>query len=306
MEESAAFDKAVHAQRWTCPANNHSVLVMRHSGESISMGVSMKIQRLAGLSLAASLLATSAFAAPGRLPTGVTPTAYDITVEPDAGKLTFTGNQSIAIDVAKPTKMITLNAADLTINDVKLDGTIPATVALDEKTQTATFTFATPVKAGKHKLSMRFAGKIYQTATGLFAIDYDEADGSKGRMLATQFEAPDARRFAPMWDEPAIKATFRLTAIVPTGQAAYSNMPLAKPAVTDGAKSTWTFAQSPKMSSYLLFFGMGNVDRKTTKVGNVEIGVITRKGVVDQSDYALESAARQSRRAGGGEVPHPA
>jgi aminopeptidase N len=252
----------------------------------------MKIQRLAGLSLAASLLATSAFAATGRLPTGVTPTAYDITVEPDAAKLTFTGSQSIAIDVAKPTKTITLNAADLTINDVKLNGTIPATVALDAKGQTATFTFATPVKTGKHSLSMRFAGKIQQTATGLFAIDYDEADGSKGRMLATQFEAPDARRFAPMWDEPAIKATYKLTATVPSGHTAYSNMPAASVAVGTAGKTTYTFAQSPKMSSYLLFFGMGNVDRKTTKVGNVEIGVITRKGVVDQSNYALESAAR--------------
>jgi aminopeptidase N len=247
---------------------------------------------VAGLSLAASLLATSAFAAPGRLPNGVTPTAYDITVEPDAAKLTFTGSQSIAIEVAKPTKAITLNAADLSIEDVKLNGTIPATVALNAKDQTATFTFATPVKAGKHSLSMRFAGKIQQTATGLFAIDYDEADGSKGRMLATQFEAPDARRFAPMWDEPAIKATFKLTAVAPSGQTVYSNMPAASQDKRPDGKTSWTFDQSPKMSSYLLFLGMGNIDRKTTKVGTVEIGVITRKGVVDQGDYALESAAR--------------
>jgi aminopeptidase N len=246
----------------------------------------------AGLSLAASLLAGSAFAATGRLPTGVTPTAYDITVEPDAQKLTFTGSQTIAIQVTAPTKMITLNAAELAIADVKLNGTIPATVTLNAAAQTATFTFATPVKAGKHSLSMRFTGKINQSATGLFSIDYDNVDGTKDRMLATQFEAPDARRFAPMWDEPAIKTTFKLTAVSPAGQTAFSNMPVTSKTTNAAGKTVWSFAESPKMSSYLLYLGMGNVERKTAMVGNTEIGVITRKGVVDQGDYALESSKR--------------
>ena len=244
----------------------------------------------AGLSLAASLLAGSAFAAPGRLPTGVTPLSYAITVEPDAQKLTFTGSETIAIQVTRPTRTITLNAADIAISSVKLNGTIAATVTTSADAQTATFTFATPVKIGKHSLSLRYSGKIYQSATGLFAIDYDNVDGSKDRMLATQFEAPDARRFAPMWDEPGIKTPFTLTAISPAGQTAYSNMPVASKSTNAAGKTVWTFAESPKMSSYLLFLGMGNVERKTVMAGNVEIGVITRKGVVDQGDYALASA----------------
>ena len=244
----------------------------------------------AGLSLAASLLASSAFAAPGRLPTGVTPLSYAITVEPDAQKLTFTGSETIAIQVTRPTRTITLNAADIAISSVKLNGTIAATVTTSADAQTATFTFATPVKIGKHSLSLRYSGKIYQSATGLFAIDYDNVDGSKDRMLATQFEAPDARRFAPMWDEPGIKTPFTLTAISPAGQTAYSNMPVASKSTNAAGKTVWTFAESPKMSSYLLFLGMGNVERKTVMAGNVEIGVITRKGVVDQGDYALASA----------------
>lgn len=243
-----------------------------------------------GLSLAASLLATSALAVAGRLPTGVVPLSYDIVVEPDAAKLTFTGSETIAINVLSPTRTITLNAADILISSVKLDGTIAATVTTNTDAQTATFTFASPVKVGKHSLSLSYSGKIYQSATGIFAIDYDNVDGTKDRMLATQFEAPDARRFAPMWDEPGIKTTFKLTAVSPAGQTAFSNMPVSSKSTNAGGKTVWTFAESPKMSSYLLFLGMGNVERKTAMVGNTEIGVITRKGVIDQGDYALASA----------------
>jgi aminopeptidase N len=245
---------------------------------------------IAGLSLAASLLSTSAFAAPGRLPTGVTPLSYDIIVEPDATKLTFTGSETIAIQVTKPTRTITLNAAEIVISSVKLNGTIAATITADDKAQTATFTFATPVTIGKHSLSLSYSGKINQSATGLFAIDYDNVDGTKDRMLATQFEAPDARRFAPMWDEPGIKTPFKLTAVSPRGQTAFSNMPVTSKSTNAAGKTVWTFAESPKMSSYLLYLGMGNVERKTVMAGTVEIGVITRKGVVDQGDYALASA----------------
>ncbi len=247
---------------------------------------------IVGLSLASSLLATTALAAPGRLPTGVTPLSYDIMVEPDAAKLAFSGRETIAISVAAPTRTITLNAVDLAIANVRLDGTTAATVTTDAAAQTATFTFATPVKAGSHTLSLDYSGKIYQAATGMFAIDYDNVDGSKDRMLATQFEAPDARRFAPMWDEPGIKTPFKLTAVSPAGQTAFSNMPVTSKVTNAAGKTVWTFAQSPKMSSYLLFLGIGNVERKTVMAGNVEIGVITRKGVVDQGDYALASAKR--------------
>jgi len=247
---------------------------------------------IAGLSLAASLLATSAFAAPGRLPTDVRPLSYDITVEPDAQKLTFTGSETVAIEVLKPTRTMTLNAAEIAIADVKLNGTIAATVTTDAEGQTATFTFAQPVSAGTHNLSLSYSGKINQSATGLFAIDYDNVDGSKGRMLATQFEAPDARRFAPMWDEPGIKTPFTLTAITPAGQTAFSNMPVATKTAAAGGKTAWKFQPSPKMSSYLLYLGMGDVERKTVMAGNTEIGVITRRGVVDQGDYALDSAKR--------------
>nr|MBA3897737.1 M1 family metallopeptidase [Sphingomonadaceae bacterium] len=239
----------------------------------------------------ASLLAAAAHAAPGRLPANVVPIAYDITVDPDAARLRFTGNETVTIDVLRATRTITLNAADLVISSVTLDGRM-GRATTDAATQTATFTFAAPVKAGRHALAIAYAGKINQSASGMFAIDYDGEHGAKERMLVTQFEAPDARRFAPTWDEPGLKATFRLSAAAPAGQTAFSNMPVAGQTELPGGKKLWHFATTPKMSSYLLFLGVGNVERKTVMAGNVEIGVITRKGVVDQGDYALASAKR--------------
>jgi aminopeptidase N len=242
------------------------------------------------LSALLALASTPALAA-GQLPKGVTPIHYDITIRPNAEKLSFTGAEVIKITVDAPTSTITLNAADLDIHRATLDTDDAAAFKVDNSAQTVTVSFAKPVSAGDHILAFDFAGKINTSAAGFFALDYKTDDGKDARMLATQFEAPDARRFAPMWDEPGYKATFRLSTIAPNGQTAFSNMPVDKASKIDGG-TLYRFAVTPKMSSYLLFLGMGDVERKTKMVGKVEVGIITRRGVVDQGDYALNSAVR--------------
>lgn len=242
---------------------------------------------------AVSLFLTVAPAAalPGRLPEGVTPLHYDIMVAPDAKALRFSGRETIDIRVSRPLSAITLNAADIVIGTATVDGIAARAIRLDPVAQTVTLRLAKPIAPGDHKLSFAWTGKISEAAAGLFAIDYKTSDGSDARMLATQFEAPDARRFAPMFDEPAQKASFTLSALSPKGQTAYSNMPVESK--TDTAEGIlWRFARSPKMSSYLLFLGMGDIERKTIMAGKTEIGVITRRGVSDQGDYALASAKR--------------
>jgi len=241
--------------------------------------------------LASIVLAVSASAETGRLPAGVTPLAYDITVAPNAAMLAFTGEETITIDVAVPTPVLTLNAADLAIGSAVLDGAAPGTIKVDASSQTASFTFAQPVARGRHTLKLSYSGKINRSAAGLFAVDYKGVDGKDARLLVTQFEAPDARRFAPMWDEPALKATFKLSALAPNGQTAFSNMPVTSKEETVGG-TLWHFAETPKMSSYLLFLGMGDVERKAVMAGKTEIGIITRKGAVDQGDYSLASAQK--------------
>ncbi len=246
--------------------------------------------KLAVVTALALTVSTPALAA-GSLPTNVVPVVYDISVTPNAQAMTFTGSETVTIDVKAPTATITLNAADLALSAATFDGK-PIAYALDKDRQLLTLTLPAAARVGRHTVGFRWSGKIGQSAAGLFAIDYTNQDGSKARMLATQFEAPDARRFAPMWDEPAFKAKFRLKAVAPAGQLALSNMPVTSVAKQADGTQLYSFAETPIMSSYLLYLGMGDLERKTVKAGNVEIGVVTRRGVSDQGDYALEQAKR--------------
>jgi aminopeptidase N len=153
---------------------------------------------------------------------------------------------------------------------------------------------------------MDYTGKIGTQANGLFAIDYDTASDGKKRALYTQFENSDARRFIPSWDEPAYKATFTLDATVPSIDMAVNNMPAASTKDLGNGLKKVTFAQTPKMSTYLLFFGLGEFDRATTQSDGVEIGVITQKGLTSQAQFTLDSgkAVLQEYNAYFG-VPYP-
>ena len=235
-------------------------------------------------------VSTPAMAA-GQLPRTVVPVTYDITVRPDAKALTFTGEETVVVQIEQPTATITLNAADLEIRRATFDGrSVP--VKSDTAAQTITLTLPRVASVGQHRLTFAWDGKINQSAAGLFATDYVNADGTPARMLATQFEAPDARRFAPMWDEPAFKAKFRLSAVAPPGELAVSNMPVTSIIRQRDGTQVYRFDETPLMSSYLLFLGMGDLERKAVKAGTVEVGVVTRRGVVDQGDYALGAAQK--------------
>ncbi|MFC0203925.1 M1 family metallopeptidase [Novosphingobium soli] len=231
-----------------------------------------------------------------QLPRSVRPSHYDVTVTPDAKALTFTGNAAITIEVVEATSTITLQAADLAIAKATLAsgaGKVlgAANVAADEKAQTATFTFAKPITPGRYVLSIDYAGKINTQAYGLFALDYKAADGSQKRALFTQFENSDARRFMPSWDEPFYKATFSLKAVVPADEVAVGNLPVESRKDLSGGRTLVTFGTSPRMSTYLLFFGLGDFERKTTQAAGTEIGVLTKRGDLAQADYALAQSA---------------
>ena len=247
------------------------------------------------LALAAALpaAAQTAPAAEARvvLPADVTPDHYDLAIVPDAAALSFKGKVRIDLTVHQATRQIVLNAADLVIDHAALAGEPAApTVAYDDKAQTASFGFSHPLKPGHYALSLDYHGKIFQQASGLFALDY-QAGGSTRRALFTQFENSDARRFLPCWDEPGRKATFTLTATVPPDEMAVSNMPAAETKPAEGKLQTVRFAETPRMSSYLLFFGLGDFERVHRKVGDVDVGVIVKRGDTANAAFALDAAS---------------
>ena len=248
---------------------------------------------------AAPLKASAPTAAriPTQLPTNVRPLRYTIAARPDAAKLRFSGRADIDIQVLQATDSITLNAADLAFDSVSLGGGGSGAVALnprkidiDADKQTATFRFARKLAPGRYRLTIKYGGKIYTQAAGLFALDYDSADGPK-RALFTQFEAPDARRFFPSWDEPQYRTPYNLNVTVPAGQDAIGNMPQAAVQTNADGTKTVTFQTTPAMSSYLLFLAVGEFDRITTTAAGTEIGLVAKRGDGEKGRWALTSAA---------------
>ncbi|MEO8527188.1 MAG: M1 family metallopeptidase, partial [Caldimonas sp.] len=249
---------------------------------------------LPALSAAAPLDAPAPLPAPTQLPRGVRPLHYDVAVVPDAGALRFAGRVAVTIEVSAPTTSLTLNAIDLAFDAVRLSRVgsrrevAPVRIDLDAEAQTATFTFARAIPAGRHRLAMRYRGLIGKQARGLFAIDYDLPSRPQ-RALFTQFENSDARRMIPSWDEPAYKASFAFEATVPAAQTVVSNMPARASTNAGHGLRRVRFATTPTMSTYLLFFAAGDFERTTMKAGATEIGVVTRPGVAAQAQFALQS-----------------
>ena len=225
------------------------------------------------------------------LPTTVTPERYDIDVTPDLQKLTFAGHVAIVVDVHQQTKTIELNAANLNFTRVGLSGRSETPkVSYDQTQETATIALDKLVAPGQYTLTIDYTGLINQNSAGLFAVDYDGVKGRE-RALFTQFENSDARRFVPSWDEPNKKAQFTLTATVPSAMLATSNMPAARTAPAGAGLTRITFQTTPKMSSYLLYFSVGDFERITRQVGKTQIGVVFKRGDSAKAQYALDAAA---------------
>ena len=163
-------------------------------------------------------------------------------------------------------------------------------VALKETT--VTFTFPEQLKVGQGTLSIVFSGLLNNQMAGFYRSGYTDIHGKRKIMASTQFEALDARRAFPCWDEPARKAVFGVTLVVPVELTAFSNMPeLCCRTLAEGKLKEIKFMDSPTMSSYLVAFCVGEFDfvQEKTKHG-VLVRVYTPPGKSDNGDFALKCA----------------
>ncbi|KAF9435711.1 Aminopeptidase 2 mitochondrial, partial [Entomortierella beljakovae] len=167
------------------------------------------------------------------LPTNVRPTHYDLTLTTDLQNFTFQGQVLINLDINKPTTAITLNSNQLEIISAKLTNLALKTessqdatdITLEKANETATFTFAQELQPGTTAvLSIAFKGILNDSMNGFYRSSFKDDDGKTHHIATTQFEATDARKAFPCWDEPAIKATFDVTLRVPSDLVALSNM----------------------------------------------------------------------------------
>ncbi|KAL0822477.1 hypothetical protein ABMA28_004534 [Loxostege sticticalis] len=235
-----------------------------------------------------------------RLPKNVIPKHYDLELTPNLEKFTFTGKTAVKVSIVNSTKEIVLNCLDLELNSVKLQyndgGSVstlnPVDVRLNAADETACILFENPLPQGEAMLFCEFNGEINDKMKGLYRSKYLTPGGEERYAAVTQFEATDARRCFPCWDEPAIKATFDISLNVPADRVALSNMPV-KEEKTEGAKKLVHFDTTPIMSTYLVAVVVGEYDyvEKKSRDG-VLVRVYTPVGKSKQGMFALEVAAR--------------
>ncbi|MGI8552061.1 MAG: M1 family metallopeptidase [Dehalococcoidia bacterium] len=234
---------------------------------------------------------------PYRLPETVVPERYDLVLSPDLTAATFTGEETVTVQVRQPTAEIVLNAIELGIDRCSaVQGDSPplrGSVQLDEANEQAILHFPNALSVGTWRLHLTFRGTLNDKLAGFYRSTYRSDSGEEQALASTQFEATDARRAFPCWDEPAFKAVFGVTLIVEDEQAAISNSPVvSESAQGDSGKKAVVFADTIPMSTYLVAFIVGAFEASEPVIaGSVPLRVWAVPGKADLTHYALEAGA---------------
>ena len=236
---------------------------------------------------------------PYRLPRQVVPTRYEIRLVPDLTTSVFAGVETITVTVHEPTSEILLNAAELEISEAAIEHeggrVLDGLVQLDESTERGRVRFPETLRPGEWRLRLAFKGILNDKLRGFYRSTYREQTGAPRVLAATQFEATDARRAFPCWDEPAFKAVFSLTLVIDPGLTAVSNTRIVSERV-EGGKKILRFADTIRMSTYLVAFIVGDLEATDAiQVGRTPLRVWCVPGKRHLAGFALEVAADSLR-----------
>ncbi len=227
-----------------------------------------------------------------RLSNDIVPHEYFLTIHPDLSTFTFKGEEEIVLDLRQPTKSIKLHADELEISSATYNGSAMGNVLFDSKTETATINFSEELPQGVGRLSLSFTGILNDKMRGFYRSKY-LIDGKEEHLAVSQFESTDARRAFPCFDEPAKKAIFHVSLIVPDDHMAISNSAEAEIKEHNKGFKIVKFDPTPKMSTYLLAFVVGKFDHieKKTKEGTL-VRIFVTPGKKKQAEFALDVAVK--------------
>ena len=231
---------------------------------------------------------------PYRLPRNVLPLRYELRLEPDLADAAFHGRAKIVLTVVQPTPVIVFNALELAIEDAVIEDVRgqrrPASIALDEPLQRCRLTVDQPLTPGQWQLLLRFRGTLNDKLRGFYRSTYKDETGTTQTIAATQFEATDARRAFPCWDEPDFKAVFSTTLVIDPGLSAVSNSTVLSESQEDG-KNVVRFADTMKMSTYLVAFVVGRMEASVpTSVGKTSLRLWCVPGKTRLAGFGQEIA----------------
>ncbi|MBI3074228.1 MAG: M1 family metallopeptidase [Deltaproteobacteria bacterium] len=231
----------------------------------------------------------------GRLVGSATPVAYDLALTIDPREARFSGRTRISVRVARATREITLHARAMTVTAASAKvgkKVVPASTTAAyapgelEEPSLVTLAFAEPLPRGLAVLELAYNAPFDTKLSGLYRVK----DGAEWYAF-TQFEANDARRAFPCFDEPAFKVPFAISLTVPKGQLAFANnIEKARSDSADGKWTTVTFTKSEPLPTYLVAFAVGPLDvRDGEQVGKIPVRLIATKGKAALGAIALDA-----------------
>ena len=232
-----------------------------------------------------------------RLPRSVIPSRYELTLSPDLATGAFTGTESVVVEVVAPVRDVTLNAVDLTIGNVSVTDSnghtlVAESVSYDGSRERATLHFGVDLAPGSWTLRTDFDGVLNDHLHGFYRSTYKDDDGVEQTIATTQFEATDARRAFPCWDEPDMKATYVVTLVVADGLVAISNAAEVDTEILADGRVAHRFAETMRMSTYLVAFVVGNLEVSgPVDAGGIPLRVLHTPGKAGLADLALEMGA---------------
>ena len=218
----------------------------------------------------------------------VIPVNYELQFEPIFKNFTFNGKETITVNCKTLVNSITLHCAEIKIKSCHVrhnEITHKATIRTDVKKEELTITIKNKIK-GDAFIEIEFTGELNDRLLGFYRSQYKQ-NGKTKYLATTQFEAADARRAFPCWDEPKAKATFDISIIAENKFTAISNMPIISKKRLKN-KILYKFAKTPVMSTYLIYLGVGEFEYLTGKIGKIQVRVITTKGNKSKGKYSLE------------------
>jgi aminopeptidase N/puromycin-sensitive aminopeptidase len=233
------------------------------------------------------LVLTISLAAAQRLPETARPENYKLTFNPDLESAKFEGDETITLRVLKATSEITLNSAEIDFHEVTITSggaTQKAKVTPDKEKEMVVLSVEKPLAAGPATVHITYTGILNSEMRGFYLGKDDQGR----KYAATQFEATDARRAFPSFDEPDYKATFDISVIADKGLATISNQKVASDTPGPGPKHTVRFATTAKMSSYLAALVVGNFDYVEGEADGIPIRVYATTGKKEMGRFALE------------------
>ncbi len=217
------------------------------------------------------------------------PSHYTLEFEPNFSTFTYQAKATISLTLQKAIKLITLHAKELTIKNVQLlhnKITYEPQIHVNEPKEELQLTLPKALK-GPATIIIDYQGLHNDQMYGFYRSSYTQ-NNKQEYMLTTQFEAANARAAFPCFDEPFFKATFDVSIKTEKTLTVISNMPIKKEIQLGQNKKQVVFQTSPKMSTYLLYLGIGNFLYKAAKLNNIDIRVYTTPDKIKYADLSLQ------------------